>query len=111
MFWSKNKKNRYTPAFPSCYIKVGYKGVYIAWTCYSDKQLQLKALKAAGYFGDFFLNFKIMEDELFKYIYTFLCLSWVEHEKCFTNPFGLDSVRRPVIDQGPVMDQLVVIGY
>ena len=29
MFWSKNKKNRYTPAYPSfCYIKVGFKVVY-----------------------------------------------------------------------------------
>ena len=27
MFWSKNEKNRYTPAFPSFfYIKVGFKG-------------------------------------------------------------------------------------
>ena len=25
MFWSKNKNNRYTPAYPS-YIKVGFKG-------------------------------------------------------------------------------------
>ena len=30
MFWSKNKKNRYTPAYPSFYyIKVGYEGVFI----------------------------------------------------------------------------------
>ena len=29
MVWSKNKKNMYTPAYPSCYIKVGFKGVYI----------------------------------------------------------------------------------
>ena len=36
MFWSKNKKNRYTPAYPSfTIIKVGYKGVYITRTCYS----------------------------------------------------------------------------
>ena len=28
MFWSKNKKNWFTPAYPSfCYIKVGFKGV------------------------------------------------------------------------------------
>ena len=27
MFWSKNKKNRYTPCIPQfCYIKVGYRG-------------------------------------------------------------------------------------
>ena len=34
MFWSKNKKNRYTPANPSFTIKVGFKGVYIARSCY-----------------------------------------------------------------------------
>ena len=37
MFWSKNKKNRYNPAYPSfCYIKVGYKGVNISRTCFPD---------------------------------------------------------------------------
>ena len=30
MFWSKNKKNRYTPAYPSFTI-VGYEGVFISW--------------------------------------------------------------------------------
>ena len=38
MFWSKNTKNRYTPAYPSfAIIKVGYKGVYITRTCYSSQ--------------------------------------------------------------------------
>ena len=32
LFWSKNKKNRHTPA----YIKVGFKEVYISRTCYPD---------------------------------------------------------------------------
>ena len=37
MFWSKNKKNRYTPAYPSfADIKVGFKGVYITRTCFRD---------------------------------------------------------------------------
>ena len=37
MFWSKNKKNRYTPANPSfTYIKVGLKGVYFSRTCFPD---------------------------------------------------------------------------
>ena len=27
MFWSKNKKNRYTPANPFCYVNMGYKEV------------------------------------------------------------------------------------
>ena len=39
MFWSKNKKNRYTPAYSSfaiCNIKVGFKGVYITWTYFRD---------------------------------------------------------------------------
>ena len=37
MFWSKNKKNRFTPAYPSFfYIKVGFKGVYIARTYFPD---------------------------------------------------------------------------
>ena len=30
MFWSKNKKNRYT------YIKVGFEGVYFTRTCFPD---------------------------------------------------------------------------
>ena len=38
MFWSKNKKNRYTPCIPQfCYIKVGFKGVYITRTCFLDE--------------------------------------------------------------------------
>ena len=36
MFWSKNKKNRYTPANPSFVINVGYEGVYISRTCFRD---------------------------------------------------------------------------
>ena len=36
MFWSKNKKNRYTPANPFCYIKVGFNGVNITRTCFPD---------------------------------------------------------------------------
>ena len=37
MFWSKNKKNRYIPCKPQFYYtKVGFKGVYISWTCYPD---------------------------------------------------------------------------
>ena len=32
----KNKKKRYTPAYPSYTIKVGYKGVYISQTCFPD---------------------------------------------------------------------------
>ena len=36
MFWSKNKKNRYTRIPQICYIKVGYKGVFIARTCSPD---------------------------------------------------------------------------
>ena len=40
MFWSKNKKNRYTPTYDVpqfSYIKAGFKGVYISWTCIPDK--------------------------------------------------------------------------
>ena len=37
MFWSKNKKNRYTPRKPQfCYIYVGFKGVYNTRTCFRD---------------------------------------------------------------------------
>ena len=40
MFWSKNKKNRYTPAYPSfANIKVGFKGVYITRTCFHDEKI------------------------------------------------------------------------
>ena len=35
MFWSKNKKNKYTPAYPSFAITVGH-GVYFSWTCFLD---------------------------------------------------------------------------
>ena len=36
MFWLKNKKKVY-PDKPEFYIiKVGFKGVYIAWTCFLD---------------------------------------------------------------------------
>ena len=37
MFWIKNKKIRYTPANPSFYIKVGFEGDYISWTCFPDE--------------------------------------------------------------------------
>ena len=38
MFWSKNKQNRYAPAYPSFAIsvKVGFKGGIIARTCFLD---------------------------------------------------------------------------
>ena len=38
MFWAKNKKNRYVyPCIPQFYyVKVGYNGVFIAWTCFPD---------------------------------------------------------------------------
>ena len=32
MFWSKNKKNKHTPEYPFCYIKVGFEGVHISQT-------------------------------------------------------------------------------
>ena len=36
MFWSKNKKN--SPAYPNFLHKSGVKGVYVAPTCFPDKQ-------------------------------------------------------------------------
>ena len=33
MFWNKN---RYTPAYPSFTVKVGFNGVYISQTCFPD---------------------------------------------------------------------------
>ena len=37
MFWSKNKKKYAYPCIPQfCYIKVGFKGVFIARTCFPD---------------------------------------------------------------------------
>ena len=56
MFWSKNKKNRHTPANPSFnhYIKMGFKGVFISWspfcpTCFpGDEKTQI--LKTNGQF-------------------------------------------------------------
>ena len=46
MFWSKNKKNRYTPANPSFfYIKVGFRGVKITRTCFHDEILSYPQAK------------------------------------------------------------------
>ena len=40
MFWSKNKKNRYTPAYPSfATSKWGSRGIYITRTCFPDVQM------------------------------------------------------------------------
>ena len=37
MFWSKNKKEMYSPCKPQFYyIKVGCKGVFITGTCFRD---------------------------------------------------------------------------
>ena len=35
-FGAKIRKKRYTPANPSFYIKVGFKGVFFSWTCFPD---------------------------------------------------------------------------
>ena len=37
-FGAKIKKNRYTPAYQFCYIKVGFKRVYISRTCFPDEK-------------------------------------------------------------------------
>ena len=39
MFWSKNKKNRNTPANPTFSYKYGFKGVYISRTCFPDDKI------------------------------------------------------------------------
>ena len=40
MFWSKHKKKKVYPCIPQFYfIKVGFKGVYIARTCFPDDLL------------------------------------------------------------------------
>ena len=45
MFWSKNKDNRYTPAYPSfVYIKVGFKGVNILRACFPDVMVKIATL-------------------------------------------------------------------
>ena len=36
MFWNKNKKNRYTSAYPSFTVKIEFEGVYFTRICYSD---------------------------------------------------------------------------
>ena len=36
-FGAKIRKSRYTPAYSSfTFLKVGFKGVYISWTCFPD---------------------------------------------------------------------------
>ena len=47
MFWSKNKKNRFTPAYPSFSIKVGFRGIFIARRCFPDV---ISCLTVARYF-------------------------------------------------------------
>ena len=37
IFWSKNKKNVYPSIPPFCYIKMGFKGVYVSRTCFPMK--------------------------------------------------------------------------
>ena len=51
MFWSKNKKNRYIPAYPifTIRIKVGFNGLFIARTCFPD-ETERKLLEATSYF-------------------------------------------------------------
>ena len=39
MFWSKNKKNRFTPTYPSWLYKSGVQGVYITQKYYPDDTL------------------------------------------------------------------------
>ena len=43
MFWSKKKKNRFIyPRIPQFYyMKVGFKGVYITWTCFPEMSTQV----------------------------------------------------------------------
>ena len=44
MFWSKNKKNRYTPVYPLYYITVRFNGVYMLRAYYPydhDHELDL----------------------------------------------------------------------
>ena len=36
MLWGKNKKNRYTHAYPILLYKTGFKRVYITRTCFLD---------------------------------------------------------------------------
>ena len=54
MFWSKYRKNSYTPAYPSFakYIKVGFRGVYITRTCFRDdytaKRLHVTVIRRGG---------------------------------------------------------------
>ena len=46
MFWSKNKKNRYAPAYPSFKSdKSGFKGVYIARACFPDAEREKEKRK------------------------------------------------------------------
>ena len=46
MFWGKNKKNRYTPAYSHFYyIKVGFKGVFNTQTCFPDELSQGQSLR------------------------------------------------------------------
>ena len=64
MFWIKSKKNRYTLVNPSFfYIKVGFKGAYISWTCFPDACLFSRKFR-----GSLYLNLR------FAYICTFSLL-------------------------------------
>ena len=53
MFLTKNKKIRYTPAYPLFYTKVGLKGVFIARTCFLDELHNLIANLLSACFQSF----------------------------------------------------------
>ena len=49
MLWSKNKKNRYTPANSGLSnLKVGFNVVYISWTCFPDEYEEKKIYKTTA---------------------------------------------------------------
>ena len=50
MFWSKN---RYYPCIPQFhYIKVGYKGVFISWTCFPDDIIMQRGIISGSEMND-----------------------------------------------------------
>ena len=90
MFWSKNKKNMYTPSKPHFfYIKAGCKGVFITRTCYPDvtgskvKRVPLERTLAFGYFVPEAITSKVFLLPLVLHAFSVMVLLVNQCHKCF----------------------------
>ena len=80
MFWSKNKKNRYTPAYPSYYIKVGSKGFTLhgyVFLMFNKTHLVDAVLHAFGQYKIIqSLKFEIFD---YKHLVLYTIYTWINY--------------------------------